>query len=196
MRFDGHFPKAENRTRHFVGLNDLYATLAELSDVPIPEKSAQDSVSFASYVYSEDNVAGLRDHIGVWKYKKSENGRELDSETLLYKDLKLIKNNHPTMALELYDLSQDLEEKHDISDEIEHQETIQHMLTVLERIGPCPNDVTYKFTLKNGSEKGQVVDCSWFASNRHQCSHHIEGELNCNSICGRFGVCEHIKNRD
>lgn len=188
MRFDGHFPKGQNRTSHFVGLNDLYATLAELADVPIPEKSAQDSVSFANYVYSEDNVVGLRDHIGVWRYKRVNNRRQLDSETLLYKDLKIIKNHLRSTDLELYDLSKDLEEKHNIIHETYNQKTIQHMLKVLKNIGPCPNDVTHKFTLTGGREMGQVVNCSWFASNKHQCSQHIEGELNCNSVCGRFDI--------
>lgn len=190
MRYDGHFPKADNRTTHFVGLNDLYATLAELANITIPEKSAQDSVSFANYLYSEDNSAGLRDHIGVWRYKKAETGRVLDSETLLYKDLKIIKKYRPKMQLELYDLNQDLGEKNNQIDNTEHQKTVQHMLKMLERIGPCPIDVPHKFTLTSGNEMGQVVDCDWFARNKHQCSRHIEGELNCNSVCGRFdAIC-------
>lgn len=193
MRFDGQFPKGQNRTSHFVGLNDLYATLAEITDIAIPEKSAQDSVSFANYIYSEDNIAGMRDHIGVWKYDKVRKQRELTSGTLLYKHLKIIKNYNKMNKLELYDLSQDLEEKKNIINETDNEKTIAHMLRVLDKIGPCPDDVIGTFTLTSGKEVGQVVSCEWFANDKHQCLNHIEGELNCNSICGRFSICDNIK---
>ena len=49
----------------FVGLNDMFATLAEIAEAPVPEQSAQDSVSFAKYVESEENTGGLREYLGV-----------------------------------------------------------------------------------------------------------------------------------
>jgi hypothetical protein len=46
-----------------VGLNDLYATIADLVGVPVPNLSAQDSVSFANYIFSELNTNGLREEL-------------------------------------------------------------------------------------------------------------------------------------
>ena len=43
--YNGQFPVKETRNR-IVGLNDIYSTLCTLAGVPVPEKSAQDSVSF------------------------------------------------------------------------------------------------------------------------------------------------------
>jgi len=62
IRHDGSFPKNEERS-HMVGLNDLYATIADLVGVPVPNLSAQDSVSFANYIFSELNTNGLREEL-------------------------------------------------------------------------------------------------------------------------------------
>ena len=59
------FPKGEVRNSHFVGLNDIYATIAEIAQVPIPDASAQDSISFANYAVSNDNTSNMRKYLGV-----------------------------------------------------------------------------------------------------------------------------------
>ncbi len=45
---------------HYVSLSDIYATLCELVGVGVPNDSAQDSVSFAKYLYAKKNTDGLR----------------------------------------------------------------------------------------------------------------------------------------
>ena len=68
FHYDGLFPKAKTvlaSSLVFVGLNDMFATLAEIAEAPVPERSAQDSVSFATYIEFEGNTGGLRITWGV-----------------------------------------------------------------------------------------------------------------------------------
>jgi Arylsulfatase A and related enzymes len=88
MRYDRMFPKNETRSSHFVGLNDLYATIAEIVGVKVPRRSAQDSISFASYIQSEENVQGLRKYLGTWAYKKNI----IKGEAIRHGHLKLVRN--------------------------------------------------------------------------------------------------------
>ena len=52
----------------FVGLNDIYATICDLVGIDIPHLSAQDSISFANYTYSENITDGLRQELATWNY--------------------------------------------------------------------------------------------------------------------------------
>ena len=194
IRYDGTFPKGENRTSHFVGLNDIYATLTEIADVPIPDRSAQDSVSFAKYIESEDNVSGLRKYFGVWDYIRGENGQDLHSESLRYGDLKVVRHFSPDLKTELYNLTEDLAETRNIEGFRIHQAVINEMLAEVNKIGPCPDDEEGSFVLTSGNDKGNTVNCEWFAKpNEYRCKYYIDGELNCNSICGRHSLCGRVQ---
>jgi len=193
FRYDGHFPKGENRTSQFVGLNDMFATLAEIAEAPVPEKSAQDSVSFAKYIESEENTGGLREYIGVWNYGKfGESYQQLKSESLRYQNLKLIQHYNPARGADLYDLDNDLGETTSISQNEEYQTILNIMRDKLNRLGPCPRDDPEPFYLSSGFHKGRETECEWFKSDTSRCSAYFEGEIHCNSICGRFQIhCKH-----
>ena len=50
--------KSEKRD-HFIGINGIYGTLLDIVGIEVPDRSAQDSVSFASYISSSENTDGL-----------------------------------------------------------------------------------------------------------------------------------------
>ena len=192
FRYDGHYPKGEIRTSHFVGLNDMFATLAEIAEAPVPERSAQDSVSFAKYIESEENTGGLREYLGVWSYGKIEKKQQLKAESLRFKNLKLIQHYNPSRWTELYDLDNDLGETTSLSNNEEYQTILRVMRDKLNRLGPCPRDDPEPFYLSSGFHKGRRTMCNWFENDTSRCSDHFEGEIHCNSICGRFQThCEH-----
>ena len=189
FRYDGHWPKGETRTSKFVGLNDVYATLADIVDAPVPPRSAQDSVSFASYIESEENTDGLREYLGVWAYKnygEKVKFKLLQAESLRYKNLKVVKHNEPRKFIELFDLEKDLGETKNIAEDKIHEATLNDMLNELKRLGPCPEGNLEPFYLSRGQSKGRRTMCNWFRKKKRRCNHHIEGELHCNPTCGRF----------
>jgi len=58
------------------------------------------------------------------------------------------------------------------------------MYKELIALGPCPDDASGTFELSKTLLK---VDCTWFMTRtKGRCNNHIEGELLCNSICGRY----------
>ena len=60
------FPAGEER-RQIVGLNDIYATLCELTGIEVPYFSAQDSVSFANYI-SDDQQNAPRQELATFAF--------------------------------------------------------------------------------------------------------------------------------
>ena len=53
FRWDNMIPKGEKRSSHFVGLNDIYATLCDLAGIEkLNEFQAVDSISFADYIFN------------------------------------------------------------------------------------------------------------------------------------------------
>jgi arylsulfatase A-like enzyme len=180
MRYDGVFPKNETRSNHFVGLNDLYATLAEFVGVDIPWRSAQDSVSFAKYIQSEDNVQDLRQYLGTWAYNKGV----IIGEAIRRGDFKLVRN-FETGQDELYDLKNDIGERKNILQKPQYSAMVEDMYQVLNRIGPCPDEVTGDVVLNVGKKKGMVVKCDWFQEKKNRCRRQPIGEIICSSICVR-----------
>jgi arylsulfatase A-like enzyme len=180
MRYDGVFPKNETRSNHFVGLNDLYATLAEIVGVNVPRRSAQDSVSFAKYIQSEDNVQDLRQYLGTWAYSN----RAIKGEAIRNGNFKLVRNFLKGQD-ELYDLKNDIGESKNIINEPQYSAMVEGMRQVLNTLGPCPDDATGEIVLTDGKDAGRVVTCEWFKNNQNRCKRQSVGELMCNSICGR-----------
>ena len=70
-----------------VGLNDLYATLCDIAGITVPVGQAQDSVSFADYIFDRNNTDGLREYLGTWRFSMT-NG--LLSQALRKNEMKLI----------------------------------------------------------------------------------------------------------
>jgi len=193
IRYDGTFPQNEEMN-HLVGLNDIYRTVTDLAGIDeIPYGSAQDSVSFANYLASGNNTSGLRQHIGNWLYKKGggEDNKEINAHAVRNGNMKLI-HNVTTSTYELYDLDNDLSENIDLSHNVSYAELIDEMYEKLIELGPCPDDIDGSFPLSKSRESDKEVNCKWFnTQTTTRCNMHIEGELLCNSVCGRYGnVCK------
>lgn len=181
MRHDGVFPANEQRD-HVVGLNDLYATLCDILEIEIPHLSAQDSVSFADYIFSQNSTEKLRESLALFDYKKSA----LQADALRRGNLKLVRFMNKNARVELYDVKNDISESVDLSKDPSYQDTIQEMTKELQSLGPCPEDVNGFFPIHNS-----VLDvtfntsCKFFERKPWKCDNFLEGELNCNSLCGR-----------
>merc|ERR1719491_1436148 len=94
---------------------------------------------------------------------------------------------------ELYDLDNDLSETIDLSQDGSYRKLMHEMYEKLMEIGPCPDDSEGTFSLSKRRESGEddedeEVSCNWFSiQTASRCEMHIEGELLCNSVCGRGG---------
>ena len=183
FRYDGQFPVNETRN-HMVGLNDVYKTLCTLVEVPVPETSAQDSVSFADYIFSESNVTGLREHLATWAFG---NNNFTTAAAIRFGSMKLIQHYGSDPVTELYDLENDIGEEINLALEKPFTDIIQKMATMMQRVGPCPKHRKAKFKMTTGPDKGKFINCTYFNMNPTKCSDgtNLDGEIMCNSICGR-----------
>jgi arylsulfatase A-like enzyme len=182
MRYDGKFPPKQER-HHPLGLNDIYATICDLVGVNIPFRSASDSVSFADYIVS-NNTKSLRETLAVFDYKQGM----LQNDSFRYGDLKVVRSfkehSREVSSVELYDLKSDLSETTDLSQEPKYTTIIDQMLQNLTALGPCPADVKGIFTLQRFDDMFNAT-CKFFEKKPFKCTKYVEGELFCNSICGR-----------
>ena len=105
MRYDGVLPSGERRN-NLIGLNDVFATIAEFSGADIPDRSAQDSVSFAQHAISEDNVS-RRKKLGTWDFFDGK----LQAESLRFGAYKYIKHYSQPKKHELFNLQNDIKEE-------------------------------------------------------------------------------------
>ena len=103
----------------------------------------------------------------------------IQGEAIRSENLKLIHNLR-TSTFELFDLDNDLSETTNLIQDGRYAKKVQEMYTRLIENGPCPKDKEGSFTLKS---TGQSVNCDWFRSSTSRCGEHIEGRLNCNSVC-------------
>lgn len=188
LRYDGIFPRGERRGDQFVGLNDLYATLAEILDIPVPLGSAQDSVSFAKSILQSQTNNNTRyndlqrDYLAtfsIWMGK-------FKGQAIRHGDFKLVetfnKKNGFIEERSLYNLKTDLQETTNIIDLPQHKDMVDRMLVELKKVGLCPEDHVGEFSLMNSTQ----VTCQWFEQHPEECQKEaVAGELNCNSICGR-----------
>lgn len=177
MRYDNHFP-ANKTNEEMVGLNDIYATICELVGVGVPELSAQDSISFADYLdINNEGASGGRTQISTWALKQNR----VTNEAIRFGSMKLIRNAIDS-TYELYDLATDISEMNDLSGYEVYADMINHMKTKLKADGPCPDDNEGQQSIKG---LNQPKGCGWFRKNVNRCKRHLEGELNCYSVCGR-----------
>lgn len=180
IRSDGKFPQNQRRGKT-VGLNDIYATICDIVGITPPQGSAQDSISFANYITSEQDTSGLRDSLGMWTYGRSDGRKRRLFEAFRMGNMKLV-HNVVTSNIELYDLNNDISESIDLSTDPSFEDLIEEMYEKMIAIGPCPNDREGKFTMQGiENEKG----CMWFRKDPSRCRNFLEGELYCASVCGR-----------
>jgi arylsulfatase A-like enzyme len=176
IRYDNKFPPGKRRKR-MVGLNDIYATICELVGVDVPQGSAQDSVSFASYIKSSKNKTGLRTYLGSWQLNRRW------QHAIRRRNLKVVHYPHNNTFM-AFNLKRDISETINIIDKPWVAKKIQAMYEKLMEIGPCPeNDRSDSFRV---SGLGEDQNCEWFRQDTNRCALHFEGELSCPSICRRF----------
>mmetsp|Transcript_10454 Transcript_10454/g.14774 ORF Transcript_10454/g.14774 Transcript_10454/m.14774 type:complete len:624 (+) Transcript_10454:91-1962(+) len=135
MRWDGVIPEGESRS-HLIGINDLYATLCEVAGVPIYDGQGIDSVSFANYMKSDNNTAGLREYLGVWRYKE----KKLRYESIRKGPFKYVIDQQEQIEF-LFNLEEDIEEHHNLlapKQQLfginEYQELVKQMAAELEKM--------------------------------------------------------------
>ena len=185
LRWDnGHIPKGQERSSHFVGLNDVYATICDFVNITLPRDDdtkyyyGYDSQSFASYVWDEKETEQLRKTLGMWKYFASGNGF-LKSHAIREGNMKLIVHEYIKSddKLELYDLSTDISEQNNIIDSANETYKL-HLLNQLKEIGPC-HDVSGKFLVKN-----KIRSCNWFKKKNtlKRCAR-LAGWAHCGQTC-------------
>lgn len=181
FRYDGHFPAGETRNK-LVGLQDLYATICELTDVDIPDRSARNSLSFAEYI-RDGNATSPRKWQATWAF----NDGKILSQSIRKGNLKLVRHISPKANTELYDLSEDISESVNIVFNATYKKMKKKMIKKLRLIGPCPKRERKRdFELEGGLLQGKMLNCTWFEVRKEECEHHPEGELFCPSVCGRY----------
>ena len=187
-RQDTVVPSGEKRN-HFLGLNDIYATLCEIAGVELPSKSAKDSVSFADYLLSESHIGKLRNILGLWDYK----GKAIEAAALRKGDYKFVQK-FLEPAVEFYDLGKDISETIDLASNATYSSLVSDMAHMLAKIGPCPPDTTDRFYLKVGSTERRVR-CRWIARRKKKrCKLAKTLKRICPFTCGRHSkICEGIK---
>ena len=193
MRYDGVLPTGEHRADRYASIADVFATLADFADVPIPRKSAQDSRSFASYARSGSDTDGsMRKYVPVWRSGDHHSGRTL---SIRHGDYKFIQHTK-TKSEALFNLRKDIRETTNLlqnwTEYEKYRPMIQRLKTKLREEGHCPLDNPDK--LKEYEELAHVKDrCQWFAAsgnetlkNQRCMMHQPLGELYCHSVCGRY----------
>jgi len=134
----GTFPEGARRN-DVVGLNDLYATICELAGIDKPASpSAEDSISFASYIKSGDSSEVQRESLGTFSLK----GKYEWNHALRKGKWKLVHFPHNN-TMEMYDMENDVGET---DNKLNGQPTewlrnkAVEMCEELREIGPCPLD--------------------------------------------------------
>jgi len=178
FRWDGEFPAGETRSK-LVSITDIYETICDIADIKKPMASAQDSISFADYIYSGNNTSSLRRDYGVWKYSK----KRIVEESIRKDNMKLvIRYNQKTnrRKLELFDLDNDISETTNIASQ--EKKLRRTLVRRLRKMGPCPKkDNEESFVLEEAA--GKHENCAFFQEDTRRCEWFIAGEMNCPSIC-------------
>ena len=179
MRWDnGPIPKAATRS-HLIGLNDIFATLCQFADVPVPDKQGIDSIGFADYVQNVEATQGLRKYLGVWRFR----GGIIHEESIRKDNLKLIQFRQSGL-MSLYDLDKDIGETLDLIDDNSYKQDIDQMIVVLEAISPC-YDNNNRFQVSDGKGSLQDRSCVWFKRDNSRCNDYPEGHIECRFTCGK-----------
>lgn len=189
FRWDnGMIPKGESRDR-LIGLNDVYATLCNLTGIKVPHSQAIDSVSFADYTLDKNNYHSIRESVGTWKYDGKNN---LQNSSIRKGGMKLIYY-HDSGKVKLFDLSKDLSESNEISSK--NPTLVKELMEEMKQISPCYDEVG-EFKVLGANKRLEWRNCGWFRSNRGRlCKIHPEGRLHCGLTCAMLqeATCKNIR---
>ena len=182
IRWDnGMIPRGETRDR-VVGLNDLFATLSDLVGIRVPKGQATDSISFANYIMDKNNTDGVRESLGVWKYKGSPFGLYFSS--LRKGEWKLVYD-HKKNSTALFNLSEDISEMDDVSRV--HNEKVNQLLDEMKLIGPCVDKIgmfhVRRDKVSANNKRYKKRNCGWFRKRKRRCYTHHEGRVHCGLTC-------------
>ena len=111
------------------GLQDLYATLAEVADAQIPPDQALDSISFLPQLMRSESS-----HRGDMMFQSSKRDARL---AFRVGDLKLITDLKRN-ALELYDLGADLSEKNNLVEDVAYADELKKIDARFAEVYPTP----------------------------------------------------------
>lgn len=182
MRYDGVLPAGERRDEHYIALWDIYATIAQFTDLKIDEYSAQDSKSFKEYAIS-GSAGAPRKYLTTYKPQTDKHQAAIRDG-----DFKFIRD-YINKWEALYNLKDDIGEKHNllVTDFEKYNGLRKKLRNKLRQNGPCPADRKHSFKLRHGKKTGTTVNCSFFRKySESKCYWQPFGEVVCNSICGRF----------
>jgi len=187
MRWDGGIPKAERRS-HFVGLNDIFATLCKLVGIDVPIGQAIDSVSFADYLINENKRDNLRKSLGIWRMFK----HEFQAESIRMGRYKLIRDR-ANGNLQLYNLRDDISETNNLILDQKYESIVKIMLERLIEIGPCYENKA-PFEVENMIDGNtNIVNCTWFRLKKKNCQVYPEASIQCKLTClqQNADLCSH-----
>lgn len=119
------------RCSQLIGLQDIYASLAELTGQTLSENQGLDSQSFLKAL-TGSNEPPLRDHLFVQANDENKNGQRL-MKMLREGPWKLVTTKQ-LEPVALFNLEKDLEEKNNLLNNPEQKERVQRMSAKLEKI--------------------------------------------------------------
>lgn len=176
FRWDGHFPANETRS-NMVSISDIYTTLCDIVGVEKPLRSAQDSISFADYLYADNSTSSLRKWYGAWRGQH---------ESIRKGNLKVIRHHDTSTGkktVEVYNLKNDLSETQNLR-RFMNRRLLKKLKKKMRKVGPCPTRDRKKSFMLQATK--QIVSCDFFKENPGQCDLHNEGEILCPTVCARF----------
>jgi len=164
IRYDGkffgdNFPRGETR-ENLMSITDIFSTICDLVEIPIPEDQALDSTSAADFLISND-PAKNREYAFHYDVAHAEwNAGKILNEAIRWNNMKLLVSHfsygnahsweiqtNPDEGYEgdsvwggrrgntkfrLIDLDADISEKNDLSDNAAYADTLNHMYKVLQ----------------------------------------------------------------
>jgi len=196
VRYKGTF-RPDQKRHHMVGLNDIYATICDLIGFDVPFRSAVDSVSFADYIKNYKKKKQLRRYLPHWTLAADAVENDGWKQAIRSDHIKLV-HDFTTDAFQAFNLKYDIKEENDIYPKLMKTKygrtLIKQMYSYLRKIGPCPfKDNDGKFNIKTKHRENFRQRCNWFKKDEKRCRAHIEGMIECPSICSRKvhrKVCE------
>jgi len=129
MRYDEAITPGK-KVESLVGINDIFATLADVVDVEVPKLSARDSMSFADLILKDIQTRKRREELGIWRLGKGSR-----SNALITPEYKLIHWPEKD-SFELYNLIKDEREQKDLSSKKSYKKLIDDLFSKLGEIGP------------------------------------------------------------
>ncbi len=129
VRWPGHV-QAGSASDQLVCLNDLFATCADIVGAQLPENAAEDSISFLPALDAKSQGSlrsSLVNHSGRGEFAYREKNWKL---VFKFPEGESASSREKSTAVELYDLQDDIAEKHDLASQ--HPELVRQLTAKLQ----------------------------------------------------------------